>query len=61
MKKKYIIIILLVATIGSICILEYSMGTFSALTFDQMKYSQSSKVTLPPSTPAEAIWEDLMI
>ena len=51
MKKKYIIIILLVATIGSICILEYSMGTFSALTFDQMKYSQSSKVTLPPSTP----------
>jgi len=52
MQKKYLIIILVVAAaIGSIGLLEYTIGTVSALTFDQMKYSHSSQVTLPPSTP----------
>lgn len=52
MQKNYVIIILVVAVaIGSIGILEYTMGTVSALTFDQMKYSHSSQVTLPPVTP----------
>jgi hypothetical protein len=51
MQRKYIALIVIVVTIGTLGLMEYTMGTFSALAFDQIDYSYNSKVTLPPSTP----------
>jgi hypothetical protein len=51
MKKTYItILIIIIAAIGGICILEYTLGTVSALAFDQMGYNYHSEVIIPPST-----------
>jgi hypothetical protein len=51
MQRKYIALIVIVVAIGTLGLMEYTMGTFSALAFDQIDYSYNSKVTLPPSTP----------
>ena len=48
MKKKYIALIIIVVIIACVGILEYTMGTVSALAFDQMDYSYSSHVVIPP-------------
>jgi hypothetical protein len=48
MKKKYIALIVIVAIIGGLSVLELTLGTVSALAFDQMDYKYSSHVIIPP-------------
>jgi len=48
MQKKYIALIAVAVIIASVGVLEYTQGTVSALAFDQMKYTYSSHVLIPP-------------
>lgn len=50
MQKKYIALIVVAVVIAGIGVLEYTQGTVSALAFDQMKYTYSSHVVIPPLT-----------
>jgi len=47
MKKKYMALIIIIAVIAVLGALELTMGTVSALVFDQMDYTYSSHVIVP--------------
>lgn len=51
MQKKYAALIVLATVIlAGVSVMEYTQGTVSAVTFDQMKYSYSSHVSIPSTT-----------
>lgn len=50
MKKKYIALIVILAVLAGATALELTMGSVSALAFDQMNYQYSSHVIIPPTT-----------
>lgn len=50
MKKKYIALVIVVIIIATVCVLEYTEGTVSALAFNQMNYNYHSQVTIPPTS-----------
>lgn len=53
MNKKILIPVIVLVAIAGLAMLEVTTGFFSAMVFDQIPYSYSSKVWIPPTNPED--------